>query len=300
MSGLDVCKTFYEENLLPSLKKEFPNDWNKILICKIGRGSECYNFDDEISKDHDFSSGVQLVITEEMDREFGFHLTRFYHQFEKSGIKSFYRERREGVFSLPEFLEMLIGTAKVPVTPVSWLSIPEHALYEARNGKIFQKGDGTVYKALTTVKTEVPLDVFKQRLSSHLILAYQSGVYNVERMQKRGDKEAVAFSINKYIEHISHVIFALNKEPTPYYKWCFRAMKDLHEAQDVVKLLSTLLLNEKSDKITLITQINKTILLTLKTLGFTKSIAESLEMAAFLCKDSIEDKRLRAIHIMEN
>ncbi len=297
MKGLEEVRAFYNSTLLPALKKEFPTSWDSIFICKKGRGSDCYGFDDEISKDHDFTNGVQIVVTEEQDKEIGFKLMRFYHQFEERGTKSIFNEKRDGIFSLPEFLEQLIGSSTAPTTPFEFLLIPEHALYEAQNGMILQEGNGIVFDAVKALE-EVPLDVYRQRLAAHLTLAYQAGVYNAERMLKRGDKEAFQFCINLYIEHISCTLFAINQKSAPYYKWRFRALHELPIGRNVATLLSSLLLNKESDKIALITSINNELLTLLYSLKFTTNNPRSLELAALQVKEKVEDKRVKALHIM--
>lgn len=298
MKGLDRVKAFYDSTLLPALKEEFPTSWDSIFISKKGRGSECYGFDDEISKDHDYNHNVQIVLTEEQDRAFGFKLMRFYHQFEEKGTKSIFREKRDGIFSLPEFLEQLIGSSTVPTTPFEYLKIPEHALYEAQNGAILQEGDGVVLSAMKAID-HVPLDVYRQRLAAHLTLAYQAGVYNALRMLKRGDEEAFQLCINLYIEHISCSLFAINQKNAPYYKWRFRALHELPLGRNVVALLSSLLLNKESDKISLITSINNELLALLCSQSFTTNNPGTLALAALQVREKIEDKRVRSLHIME-
>ena len=73
MKGLELCKEYflaYGEEML----KAFPEVENRIAAGLAGEGSECYGFDDELSRDHDFEPGFCLWLTEEEEREYGFKL----------------------------------------------------------------------------------------------------------------------------------------------------------------------------------------------------------------------------------
>ena len=60
------------------LEAEFPAVADRIAAGIAGRGSECFGFDDEVSQDHDFSTGVTLWISEEDDLKYGVALNRAY------------------------------------------------------------------------------------------------------------------------------------------------------------------------------------------------------------------------------
>ena len=62
--GLDLCEAFFEEYGLPMLQSEFPAYLPYIAAGLVGEGSECFGFDDEISRDHDFGPGFCLWLTD--------------------------------------------------------------------------------------------------------------------------------------------------------------------------------------------------------------------------------------------
>ena len=47
------------------MEREFANFLPRMAAGLIGEGSECYGFDDEISRDHDFGPSFQIYIPKE-------------------------------------------------------------------------------------------------------------------------------------------------------------------------------------------------------------------------------------------
>ena len=109
MKGLELSRAYYEAFGRPMLEREFPDVMDRIAVGLAGHGSECFGFDDEISRDHDFEPGFCLWITDEDDRDFGFRLFRAYRRLpgEFEGIKledtSLFGSESKGVRTIREF-----------------------------------------------------------------------------------------------------------------------------------------------------------------------------------------------------
>ena len=56
-SNLERSKEFYETVGKEMIHTHFPEYENRIAVGVVGEGSDCYGFDDEISKDHDYAVG---------------------------------------------------------------------------------------------------------------------------------------------------------------------------------------------------------------------------------------------------
>ena len=56
MNGLELAQKYYEECGEEVLKKSFPELFSRIAVGLAGEGSECFGFDDEISRDHDWGA----------------------------------------------------------------------------------------------------------------------------------------------------------------------------------------------------------------------------------------------------
>ena len=74
MRGIDEARAFYLEYGQQMIAKNFPEYEGKIAVGFAGHGSECFGFDDEISRDHDFEKGFCLWLTDEDDLKIGVEL----------------------------------------------------------------------------------------------------------------------------------------------------------------------------------------------------------------------------------
>ncbi len=67
MKGLDEARQLYEDFGRDMLHRRFPEFEGRIAVGLVGRGSECYGFDDALSMDHDFEPGFCLYLTDADD-----------------------------------------------------------------------------------------------------------------------------------------------------------------------------------------------------------------------------------------
>ena len=78
MQGMEEARAFYEEYGRDMLEKRFPEYERRIAVGLAGHGSECFGFDDEISRDHDWEKGFCLWISDIDDIKVGVALSRAY------------------------------------------------------------------------------------------------------------------------------------------------------------------------------------------------------------------------------
>ena len=83
MRGIDAARQWYESAGKPMLEREFGDVASQIAVGRAGHGSECFGYDDEVSRDHDYFTGFRLWITEADERTFGFRLERAYARLRK-------------------------------------------------------------------------------------------------------------------------------------------------------------------------------------------------------------------------
>ena len=69
--GLELCESFYNEYGIPMIRTKFPAYEGMIAAGLVGEGSECFGFDDEVSRDHDFGPGFCLWLTDQVYDEIG-------------------------------------------------------------------------------------------------------------------------------------------------------------------------------------------------------------------------------------
>ncbi len=310
MRGIELSQRFYEEFGLPLIHEQFPEFEGRIAVGIAGKGSECFGFDDEISKDHDYKAGFCLWLTAADEAKVGFQLMRAYSKLPKEymGIKmeaqSACQTGKFGVHTIESFYEGTIGLPGVPGNWQQWFYLPEYALAEAVNGKIFRDDLDEFSKIRRSLQTEIPKDVRLKKLSAHLALAAQSGQYNFSRCIMHGESAAAQLALSQFATHACHIHFLLNGGFTPYYKWMFRALKQTEKGKGLCEKLEHLLLfpvsqQSLNEKVFEIDSICLSFIQVLHLLELSQSSSDYLEHHAFSVTDKIKSREIRSLHIMD-
>ena len=127
MKGLEEAKKFYETAGREMIARSFPDYENRIAVGLVGHGSECFGFDDDISRDHDFETGFCLWLTREDEERIGFKLTRAYDKLkaEYCGVElahtSVIGANSQGVSRIGDFYRRYTGRDGAPENWRDWL-----------------------------------------------------------------------------------------------------------------------------------------------------------------------------------
>ena len=116
MKGLELSRSYFE-NFGKTMLEEFPDILPKIAAGLCGSGSECFGFDDDISRDHDFEPGFCIFLPSEetVDRRSAFLLERAYSKLpsEHMGVKRLKIQPvggpRHGVMRIEDFFKARTG-----------------------------------------------------------------------------------------------------------------------------------------------------------------------------------------------
>lgn len=248
MKGLEIARAYYEQYGEPMLREKFPGLMPLIAAGLSGSGSECWGFDDEISRDHDFEPGFCLFLPGEdvVDRRTAFELERAYAALPKEfmglrrSLVAPVGGPRHGVLRTAEFMTDKVGKADGNLSLMEWLYMPEFSLAEAVNGEIFMDGYGEVTAIRERLRRR-PEDVRLKKLAGQLLLMGQSGQYNYRRCLQHGETAAAQLAAVEFVKSTMAAVFLLNDVYQPYYKWCFRAMRALPKLALTAELLEYLL-----------------------------------------------------------
>lgn len=300
MNGLEISKLYFETYGLPMLKEKFPELLNRISVGLVGHGSECFGYDDLVSRDHDFEPGFTMWLSEEDEKLYGFKLMRAYNNLPKEFMdvklekQSLLGNSSKGVHTVVEFCKYYFGTPFVPKTLDHWLSIPDFYLAEALNGEIFLD-NALVFTNLRKEIKERPTDVKLKKLASNIFLMCQSGQYNYERCIKHHEMGSAILSLNDFVKHTISVIYLLNDEYEPYYKWVFRKMDELHVLSNLKEKILSLLNNPTNyrENILLIEEISTNIINELANQNLSNLHSNYLEQHAYEVNNCIKDANLR-------
>ena len=309
MQAITEAYNWYNSKLLPVLEKDFPDLLPRLAIGIAGRGSECFGFNDEFSRDHDRSCGCTIWMTAEDEEKHGFKLTRAYLKLLKesgfsnfSSASSLFGENERTVMVTDDFFLRHIGTPAAPRNWQEWLYTPEHAFAEAVNGKVFRDDLGAFTKIREDILYGMPEDVRLKKLASRAVMMAQSGQYNYPRCLDHGEPGAAALALSEFAKNTVSMVFLLNFKFCPYYKWMFRALRQLDSYSDIADKLEYLLTREapEMEKCKIISDICFRMQKELAAQGLvTLSDDPYLEPAALEITGHIRNRDIRSLHIME-
>ena len=180
--------------------------------------------------------------------------------------------------------------------------MPEHALAEAVNGKLFFDGYGEVTRIRASL-SRYPEDIRRKKLAGELLLMAQSGQYNYLRCLKHGETGAAQLAAAAFVKAAMHAAFLLNGVYEPYYKWSFRAMRALPELSLLAETLEVLLTTDNEpetagSKYDMIEDAAADVIDALVSQGLTKAICGDLEKHAYSVNDGVADGEIRNLHIL--
>ena len=333
MKGLEIARAYYEQYGEPMLREKFPGLMPFVAAGLAGSGSECWGFDDEISRDHDFEPGFSLFLPGEdvVDRRTAFELERAYAALPKEfmglrrSLVAPVGGPRHGVLRTAEFMTDKVGKADGNLSLMEWLYMPDYVLAEAVNGEIFMDGYGEVTAIRERLRRR-PEDVRLKKLAGQLLLMGQSGQYNYRRCLQHGETAAAQLAAVEFVKSTMAAVFLLNDVYQPYYKWCFRAMRALPKLALTAELLEYLLTtdnepNTAEEKSRVMEGIAADVIGELREQGLlgelreqgltgtdvnretqgrglTGAVGADLEKYAYMVNDMISDARIRNMHIL--
>lgn len=310
MNGLELSRAFFEECGMPMLKEQFSDLMPFLAAGLFGSGSECFGYDDDVSRDHDFEPGFCLFLPEEavVDRRTAFLLERAYSKLPRTFLRVSrpmlqpVGGARHGVFRTAEFFQKLIGSPDGLLNLREWLSIPEQALAEATNGELYFDSLGEVTRIRGALRF-FPEDVRRKKLAGHLLLMEQAGQYNYARCLSHGETGAAQLAAGEFVSSAMSAVFLLNRRYQPYYKWRFRALRELEKLSELAKPLEQILTSgndagSAKTKMALIEQICAAVRAELRAQGLSDAQGEDLERHAYAVNDTIENSELRNLHVL--
>ena len=241
MNCLELSREYFFGTAEPNLKSIFPDLYPRLAAGLVGNGSECFGFDDDISRDHDW--GVDFFIwTTDSDKNSIPVLRSWKNELYATNPPELLRTRSEygahiGIMTCGEFYSSLIGAPEGPLTLNEWLRAPEENFAMCVNGDVFIDGAGEFTKTREYLLKYYPEDLRCKRIAAKCMVLAQTGQYNHERTAKRRDWVTLRTVLSRFTDNAIAMVFLLNRVYRPYYKWAYRALKDLPILGDEVARL---------------------------------------------------------------
>lgn len=276
--NLNRCREFYERYGAKMIHDGFAEYEQRIAVGLVGEGSDCFGFDDDISKDHDYGIGFCMWLTEVDYAKIGITLNQAYERLIREHADEFvalknegnvekmgsidasnrgepavgrYIGERRGVFTIRNFYEKILGVRldadtenRGGLEPVFsgqiWLQIAEDKLATAVNGMVFRDDAGIFTRIRSALLAYYPENVWLLRLAQKLHDFAQYAQSNYARMMARQDYVTAGLCAAEGMKSAMELAYLLNRTYAPYYKWMRKGMRDLCTLKPLGALLDKL------------------------------------------------------------
>ena len=298
MKGLELAEQLYRDRVRAALDAEFPELAPRVAVGLAGPGSECFGYDDDISRDHDFAPRLCLWLTEDDARAHGAQLLARYRAWtaEYAPVTAMAADR-SGPIAIPDFYRRFTGCPGVPPDALSWLRIPEHLLAVGTNGRVFRDDLGEFSAVRSALLEGYPADVKRKRLAARLFTMGQAGQYNLPRCLKRGDAVAARFAETEFLRAALEAVCLLNGRYAPYYKWLHRAASELPLCADAVRDAAALLTTPDAEKTAQVERVCVAVAEELRRQWLSQEGDDFLVNQAFAVQSGIADPTLRGLDV---
>lgn len=231
MKGLELSRLYYEQIGRPALEAHFPDLLPQMAMGLAGEGSECFGFDDELSRDHDWGPGFCIWLNRADYQEFGAQIQAVYNALPREWAD--YPARREtpegrgrvGVLCIQDWYARYTGSPEGPRTLDEWRQIPEAFLATAVNGEVFSDPLGQFTAVRRRLLEGYPEDLRLKKLAARAAAMAQAGQYNFSRCIKRGETAAAGLALAEFAKAAMSMAYLLNRRYTPFYKWMHRGLR---------------------------------------------------------------------------
>ncbi len=230
----DKSRRFYENKVAPMIREKFPEYEKRIAVGLSGEGSDCFGYDDFISRDHDFGTGVCLWLTEEDFHKFGRFLSIAYNELVDSipgaDLTARLRERR-GVMTIDGFYSNILGTKisaqECVIDDETWRALDHSCLATAVNGEVFRDDVGVFTAFRKKLLEYYPDRIWRERIAMELHRFSAALQVNYSRCMGRKDTVAAEICRATGLEAAMELYFLMRRTYPPYYKWTFRALSEI-------------------------------------------------------------------------
>ena len=306
MNGLELARRYFEEIGRPAFESAFPQLFERMAFGLVGEGSECFGFDDALSRDHDWGPASCIWLTEADHRQYGAQVQAVYDSLPKDFAGFSARSaaaqgcERVGCLSVDRWYARYTGCPNGPQTLSEWRRIPEYFLATATNGAVFSDPLG----AFTAVREQLlqyyPEDVRIKKIANRAAIMAQAGQYNYPRCLARGETVAAQLAKAEFIRAALSMVYLLNRRYAPFYKWMHRGMRGLEKLPRVQELIETLCTADGTTSVELIESICLLTAAELGRQGLSEKRESFLEAHCAELMGHIGDPALRRTHIMED
>lgn len=238
--GLKLAKEYYEAYGKSMIAEKFGKYEGRIAVGLAGRGSDCFGYDDEASRDHDWGPDFCLWVTDGTWAEIGGALQRAYETLptEFRGFRRAPRvngKNRRGVMRISEFYRGLVGTDCY--REIDWRGVSDASLAAAVNGQVFRDDEGVFTAFRSQLLQGYPEEIFYLKVAEAAAKYAQAAEYNFSRMLQRGDELTAGLMLWDGIREAMRLQLYLDGKYPPHDKWLRKSLLESEGGRQVDAIL---------------------------------------------------------------
>lgn len=250
LNGMELCRQYYEACGKKMIHEKFPAYEDRIAVGLVGEGSDCFGYDDVISRDHDWGPDLCLWITEETAGEIGEELQKAYEELPREFMGYTRKESpmgkgRRGVQTIGSFYTRLlgaqnweqIGRGECAIPEAFWQQAEDPMLAAAVNGQVFYDPQGIFSQVRKQLQKGYPANVRLLKLAQSCAAFSQNGQYNYARVLQRGDDLTAFLMLGECLKQAAKIAYYLQNLYPPHDKWLMKGLETLENGRDIKQLI---------------------------------------------------------------
>ena len=234
-SGLTISQDFIRQILLPLLRQEMPDVFDRLAVAVVG--TDVLGLDDAISRDHHWGPRATVMYvradSQQVRPALQATLKKVPAKYEGFDVR-FDVGNLTGVCcsEVESFFGRFLGTEDLPVRDLDWLNLCEVELFHVTAGTIVYDGAGELTRRCDQL-AYYPENVWKKRIADWcMYVTGRDAPYNLHRVSRRQDDLTCAIYFGLCLKRLMELCFALNGQYAPYTKWLNRLFRKLPKYAD--------------------------------------------------------------------
>lgn len=239
-TGLGLARRYYEDWGRRMIEEQFPAWAGRIAVGLAGRGSDCFGYDDEASRDHDWGPDFCMWVTDQTYEEIGEALQQAYEalpdEFDNYKRASRVNGRgRRGVLKISEFYQSLVGAESYE--EIDWQDVSDSGLAAAVNGEVFRDDEGIFSAFREKLKKGYPENIRYLKLAESAARFSQTAQYNYPRMLGRGDILTAQMMVWDAVKEAMKLQHYIEGKYPPHDKWLRQSLQASEAASETIGML---------------------------------------------------------------
>lgn len=312
VSGMELCRAYYETYGRAMIHEKFPEYEGRIAVGLAGEGSDCFGYDDETSRDHDWGPSFMMWVSDQVYEEIGEQLQAAYEELPQTFLGYTYQASRQGagrrgVQTVRGFYGRLLGMehlesiqkAMETENPglIPYRQMEESALAAAVNGSVFRDDEGVFTQIRELLTEHYPERLRYLRIAEAAARFCQYGQYNSVRMLRRGDGLSSRMMLGRAAEEALKLVYYMEGQFPPHDKWLAEGVRRLGGYEELLRQLQTALESRGEEACRIMEQVGGLLAHSLYRVGYISDIDSFLEehVAELLYKSGIADQTVEEL-----